>query len=217
MCVRYVDDPDRAITLKSPSIDDVAVHYPIDESITRFLTENDQCTVGSPESVCKGPNPLGLGSLPLGIYEGVKDASRLIGVGYILAPEHTYPGLGLYILDKTKIGGGYGSLAVHGLSRLVTECFAKPLVQTLTLEANERAGRSLARAGFLQTARVEPIQETGYGHSLSSSSVMRTWLLLKPGDYVLPEDKFRNPTPVMIEASRKRYVEMDQRMEVDIS
>ena len=60
--VRYANDPNRAVVLMPPRMEEIAQYYPLDLSVTQFLTESDQRTIKTPESACKGPNPLDLGS-----------------------------------------------------------------------------------------------------------------------------------------------------------
>jgi len=114
----------------------------------------------------------------LGIYTSEDTTLHQIGIGYILAPDLTYPGIGQYILDKEKIGKGFGSLAIHGLSRLVLEQLDRLLVQAITLGVNEPSKRSLARAGFFQTDPRDPTETSSYGPSLEIDSPLRTWLYL---------------------------------------
>jgi RimJ/RimL family protein N-acetyltransferase len=211
MRVWRMDNPERSLTLRPPTEDELKVFFPLDPVVTRFLPKSTQMsTLSSPEAAARGPNQTGYGCLPAGMYES---NGQPIGIGYVLAPDHEYPGIGQYILNERMLGKGYGTLAIYGLSRYITETLNKPVVQATTTEVNEPSQRSLARAGFSQTAPNSFVEAAPYGDG-SEISALRTWLLFRPGSFALPEGKFRDPTAAEIAVSRHRYVEMDQQLQV---
>jgi len=204
--VYYTDSPELALTLKPPTEEEFAPFWPLDKEVVQFLTQSDQRTIGSPAKICEGPNPLGLGSVVTGLYAHKKDDLQLIGVGYILAPSLDYPGIGQYIVNKEALGKGYGSLAIHALSRHILDVLGKPLVQATTLEANHPSHRSLEQAGFFLADAKNLVEVRPYGPAATAYSTLRQRLLYKPGDYTLPVGKFQNPAQDKIDLSKQNYL-----------
>ncbi len=215
--VYYEENPDFALCMHETSEAELAPFWPLDEQITRYLTESERTqTLATPAAALKGPEPIpGERSLTTGFYALEDGEEQLIGIGYLHLPERDYPGIGQYILKPSKLGVGYGSLAIHGMTRQILDVMRKPLAQAATLDANKPSQTSLLRAGFVQMDLPDPPQTRPCGPHNQQSTVFQ-YLLAGPNQgYKLPEGKFQDPPEAHLAISRQKYYERNQVIHIE--
>lgn len=207
--VRYADR-ERSIVLRPTQAEELAPFFPLHPTITQFLPESTlQGTLSSPERICQGP--IHSEGLSAGIYA---DGETLIGIGYAFALDKPYPAIGQYILNPDFLRRGYGALTIHGLSRFVTESGGRPVVQATTTESNLPSQRSLSQAGFFETQPKDFVEIVHWGPE-REVSLLRAWLLFRPGSSTLPKGHFRDPDAETIASSRQRYAERNQQIIIE--